>query len=266
MSRLRRAGLEFPVSCYAAPPSQWRRPESILGELDPADRVGGRLDARFDAAGLFNGEIYALQRLRVRPELRLDARRGWYFDSLSSCEALELDLLAGRPRPLRLNPLDGRGRTAAIGVSVLTALRTSNGYDLLLGRIAPKAMPHRAGQLHVAPSGMFGPPWSILATVDMEMREELGVPAPADRVFLAGAAVNLLNLRPEICTLCVMDDPGALRLNAEFAPGLIRLPLGTDEAMARALDLQPASITPPGAAALFLGARLLRSRMANIWN
>ncbi len=199
-----------------------------------------------------------MTRLRARPVLRVDARAGWYFDALSTSETLELDLRAGGWHPPGLRPLDGAGRTAAIGIATLMALRTAEGYELVLGRIAPKAMPHRAGQLHVVPSGMFAPPFSVTANVANELREELGLPLSAGRLYLSGAAVNLLNLRPEICTVFVLDDPGRLVANGEFLPGLERVRLGSDEEMSSALHLTADNITPPGAAALFLGARLLR--------
>lgn len=259
MKTLRRAGEAYPVACYPAPPRQRAEPESILGELDAVPVPPGALDERFTAPGLFNGAVYAMTRLRTRPELKLDARAGWYFDSLSTSETLELDLRAGRPHPPGLRPLDGAGRTAAIGIATLLALKTAHGYDLVLGRIAPKAMPHRQGQLHVVPSGMFAPPFSVTANVENELLEELSLPLSSGRLLLSGAAVNLLNLRPEICTVFTLDDPGPLAASDEFLPGLERVRLGSDEEIARALRLTPENITPPGAAALFLGARLLRS-------
>lgn len=203
-----------------------------------------------------------MTRLRTRPRLRMDAHAAWYFDSLNTSETLELELLAGRPHPSGLRHLDGAGRTAAIGIATLLALRMPRGYDPVLGRIAPKAMPHRAGQRHVVPSGMFAPPYSVTANVANELKEELGLDLSAGRLYLSGAAVNLLNLRPEICTVFVMDDPGTLAANEEFLPGLERLRLASDAEMIRALRLTPESMTPPGAAALFLGAKLLRSLTA----
>ncbi len=259
MRPLRRAHIAFPVSTFPASPLQALQPESILGRIDPTPPSQSPLDPRFQAPCLFNGPVYALHRLRTRPQLTLDARAAWYFDSLNSSESRELDHLAGRPQPAIQNPLRGGSRTAAIGIATLVALRTGPDYHLLLGRVAAKAMPHRAGQLHVVPSGMFAPPYSIAANVANELREELGLPLHAGRLYLSGAAVNHLNLRPEICTLFVLDDPGPLSLNDEFLPGLLRVPLSSDTRLVHALHLTADSITPPGAAALFLGARLLRS-------
>jgi hypothetical protein len=106
---------------------------------------------------------------------------------------------------------------------------------------------------------MFAPPYSVAANVATELREELGLTLQPRSLYLSGVAVNLLNLRPEICTLLVIDDPGPLTPNHEFLPGLARVPVASDASLIRALHLHPGSITPPGAAALFLGTRLLRS-------
>ncbi len=258
MPSLRLAGRIYPVACYAAPRSQWLTPDSILGDLDQSVPAPQPPDPRFSRLGLFNGQIFALRRLRIRPVLSLETRLGWYFDSLNTSESLELDLLAGRPHPPRFTHLNGEGRTAGIGVATLTALRTARGFELLLGRVAAKSMPHRAGRLHVIPSGMFAPPYSVTANVENELREELGLSLAAGRLYLSGAAVNLLNLRPEVCTLFVVDDPGKLHPNAEFEPRLLRVPLASDARLAESLDLHPGSIVPPGAAALFLGVRLIR--------
>lgn len=259
MRTLRRAGRCYPVVCYPAPAGQQAEPDSVLGRMEAVPPVPSPLDSRFCGAGLFNGAVYAMTRLRTRPRLRMEARAGWYFDSLSTSEALELDWMEGRSRSPGLHPLRGAGRTAAIGISTLLALRTAHGYELVLARVGPKAMPHRAGQWHVAPSGMFAPPYSVIENVARELREETGLRLEAGRLYLSGVAVNLLNLRPEICTLFTVDDPGRLELNGEFLPGVVRAGLGTDEEMVRALELTPERITPPGAAALFLGAGLLRT-------
>lgn len=260
---LLRACLPFPVACWPAPRAQWEDPESVLGELDPAPPREVKLDARFAGRGLFNGEVYAMRRLHTRGRLRLDTKRGGYFDTLNTCEAMELELLESVPGlPLRAGQrvLDGRGRCAAIGVATLLVLRQDDVHFVVLAPIGPKGMPHRAGQLHVVPSGMFQPPYSVRHTVLTELSEELdGIQLPpAAKVYFTGVAVNLLNLRPEICTMVVIDRPPRLKLGAEFLPGARAVTFGTDAHLVRALRLRTAPITPPGAAALFLGARVLR--------
>lgn len=266
-SLLRREGVLFPVTCTPAPPSQWRRVESVLGDLDLTAPARAELDARFDGLNLFNGEVYAMERLHHKPELRLDCRLGSYFGSMNTCETLELELLDEFPSlrgrstvdfaqfDRRLERRNGPDpRTAAIGVATLVVC----GGEILLGRLAPKAMPHRTGQWHVVPSGMFAPPYSIENAVSIEMREELGVTLDPSRLYFSGVATNLMNLRPEICTLLVLDRAQEFRLSDEFLPGLTRIPFTTEADLIHTLGLHSGNISPAGAAALFLGLRLLK--------
>ncbi|MBN9659738.1 MAG: hypothetical protein J0H49_16255 [Acidobacteria bacterium] len=266
-SLLQREGVLFPVTCMPAPAGQWRQVESALGGLEPKDPPLAELEARFHGLNLFNGEVYALERLLRRPELRLECRRGSYFGSMNTCETLELELLEQLPAlsgnstadfvqfDRRLERRNGpERRTAAIGVATLVVC----GRELLLGKLAPKAMPHRTGQYHVVPSGMFAPPYSIENAVSVELREELGVDLDPGCLYFSGVATNLLNLRPEVCTLLVLDRAQEFRLSDEFLPGLTRVPLTTEADLIRSLDLHAGSISPAGAAALFLGLRLLK--------
>jgi hypothetical protein len=258
-----RARLRFPVACWPAPRAQWTDPDSALGELDPDAPRAVELNPRFAKGKMFNGEVYAMRRLRCSGRLRLDTKCGGYFDSLNTCEAMELELIEGVPGlPLRTGQplMDGTKRCAAIGVATLLVLRDRSGHSLVLAPIAAKGMPHRAGQLHVVPSGMFQPPYSVAQTVRTELREELhGLRLPPDApIYFTGIAINLLNLRPEICTMVIVDRPPALRLGAEFQPGARVVSFGSDAHLVRVLHLHDTPITPPGAAALFLGARVLR--------
>ena len=260
---LLRARVPFPVACWPAPRAQWEDPESVLGDLDQAPPRDVVLDQRFAGRNLFNGEVYAMRRLHTSGRLRLDIKRGGYFDSLNTCEAMELELLESVPGlPLRNGQLllDGRARCAAIGVATLLVLRHGGIHSVVLAPIAPKAMPHRAGHLHVVPSGMFQPPYSVRHTVLTELSEELhGIVLPPQApIYFTGVGINLLNLRPELCTMVIIDRPPQLRLGAEFLPGERIVPFGTDAHLVRALQLRTTPIAPPGAAALFLGARVLR--------
>lgn len=260
---LLRARLPFPVACWPARQAQWTDPESALGDLDPAPPREVELDPRFAGRRVFNGEVYAMRRLRTSGRLRLDTKRGGYFDSLNTCEAMELELLDGVPGlPLRTGQrlLDGHTRCAAIGVATLLVLRDRGTHFVVMAPIAAKGMPHRTGNLHVVPSGMFQPPYSIRHTVLTELSEELPglcLP-PATPIYFTGIAINLYNLRPEICTMVIIDRPPALQLGDEFLPGARVVPFGSDAHLVRALQLHTTPITPPGAAALFLGARVLR--------
>lgn len=250
-----------------SPASQWPRVESVLGDLDLTGPAQIELDARFDGVNLFNGEVYAMERMHRRPELRLDCRLGSYFGSMNTCETLELELLDELPSLRGRSTVDfvqfdrrlerrnrEEQRTAAIGVATLVVC----GGEILLGKLAPKAMPHRTGQWHVVPSGMFAPPYSIENAISVEMREELGGILDPARLYFSGVGVNLMNLRPEICTLLLLEEKDHFRLSDEFLPGLTRIPFSTEADLIRTLGLHAGSIAPAGAAALFLGLRLLR--------
>ncbi|WP_321475378.1 hypothetical protein [uncultured Paludibaculum sp.] len=266
-SLLCRDGVLFPVACRPAPAVQWRQVNSVLGELDLTPPAEVRLDPMFDAKGLFNGPVYARRGLRSWPALQMDVQLGSYFGSMNTCEALEMELLAHLPSlrgdtVVDFKELDRRleRRAAlddlvpAIGVATLVVCQG----ELLLGRLAAKSMPHRAGQWHVVPSGMFAPPYSIVDTVAEELREELGVQLDPARLYLSGIAINLLNLRPEVCTVLLLDGHEEFRLSSEFLPGLTRVPFTTEADLIRTLGLHARTIAPAGAAAVFLGLRLLR--------
>ncbi len=151
-------GREFPLVCRAAPRAQWDDVESVVGQVRETPATESPLAAEFAGRPMFNGEVYAMDRLRMRPRLRLDLRRGRYFDSMNTCEALETELRreqqrgagwAGRlekRRAAAARPwLDGRGRCAAVGVATLVAWRRPGRLDLLVARLGEKAMPSRAG-------------------------------------------------------------------------------------------------------------------------
>lgn len=234
-----------------APSSQWRAPESVLGPLWGEPPPPAQPDSRF--RGAFNGPVYAMRRLHDRPRLFLSCRPGWYFDSLNSCERLESGGCA-RFRPPARRPLDGSGRTAAIGISTVVAWRAADGWRALAAPLRARPLPCLTGLLHVVPSGMFAPPYSVTANVEREMEEELGLRLDPRRLLLAGAAIDPRNQRPEICTLYVLSHRPAGRLNEEFAPHLLEVPLPGGLRIG-----QLAGFVSPGAAALVLAARLLHA-------
>lgn len=238
---------------FPAPPAQWRAPDSVLGSLAGGRPAPGGLDSRFEKSGAFNGPVYAMRRLQPAPWLRIHCREGWYFGSLNTSERLELEGRYRRcPAPDRRG-LDGAGRTAAIGISTVVAWREGGAWRALAAPLRARTMPHRTGLLHVVPSGMFAPPYSVIENVRREFKEELGVDLDPLRLRLTGVAVHAFNQRPEICTaLLLRHKPQVLLNHEEFAPRLIEV------------ELRPA-LTPealpgffaPGAAALVLAARLL---------
>lgn len=238
---------------FPAPEAQWRAPESVLGVLSGEAPAPGELDARFARTNAFNGPVYAMRRLHLAPWLRIDCREGWYFDSLTTSERLELEGRYRRCAPPDRRGLDGAGRTAAIGISTVVAWREGGAWRALAAPLRARAMPHRTGLLHVVPSGMFAPPYSVVENVRRELKEELGVDLDPLRLRLAGVAVHALNQRPEICTALLLRHRPPVRLSREeFAPRLIEVELRpglTPEALP--------GFFAPGAGALVLAARLL---------
>ncbi|OUJ69198.1 hypothetical protein [Hymenobacter crusticola] len=214
------------------------------------------------------------------------------------------------------NPvLDGTGRSNALGISTLIAYKDKNrdAYQLLTRRRAKKGVPLRSGLLHVVPGFMFQPTTTILGieyeydiryNVLREYLEELfsveenlsndhpdiiysdcrlqyllqlfeqGKAA----LYFTGVAVNLLNLRPEICTLLVISSPEWYekcthdpahywkfnkefqRINDDVRPKeyIGAFSLSTDEAMIETASLYPNRTVPVGAAAFWLGVDTLR--------
>jgi hypothetical protein len=140
------------------------------------------------------------------------------------------------------------------------AWRRPERVELLVARLGEKAMPSRAGLWHVAPAGMFSPPCAVGRLVREELEEELpGFAFDQGRLYLAGVAVNLLNLRPEICTVLVVDGEAAPpELNDEYRGQAHVVEYHSDEQLVKALDLRAGTATPPGVGALYLGTRLLQ--------
>lgn len=241
------------VSLFQAPQAQWRAPESVLGALTGEPPAPGGLHPRFESSGAFNGPVYAMRRLRTEPWLRMDCRTGWYFDSLNTCERLELEGRFRRSPPSEKRSLDGSGRTAAIGISTVVAWPEGGSWRALAAPMQARAMRERAGLLHVVPSGMFAPPYSVIGNVRRELVEELDVDLDPRRLRLTGVALHTLNQRPEICTALLLRHRPAARLSREeFAPRLFEVELRS--------GLTPEALPgffAPGAGAIVLAARLL---------
>jgi transcriptional regulator with XRE-family HTH domain len=281
-----------------------------------------------------------------RGRVRLDCKLGTYFHSLSTSECLDPELLevfaawpdtppeaawARLPRRAWLHEhvpdpvVDGRCRSAALGVSTLTIVRVRtrefDGYKLFLSPRSVTVATQRR-RYHVIPSGMFQPfvpgesedslrgQFSVRATVVREFVEELygveeletgdgRVDAQAiyhrrearllarmlkagDAALLySGVAVNLLALRPEICTVLLIHDPGwwerecgELRICNEFLQQSEQTELLPDQRWVQlisldrdSLELEPRwrdvlraqTVVAPGVAAIELGLRVARA-------
>lgn len=310
---LSRAGRVYPTVCYEA---QQADVESVLGALDAAPAVGtsenavSRLALLVDRR-LTNGHLYAMRRFSPQPRLTMDCGVGRYFRMLDTCSAIEVELRAaildGHREPAALDgelrlrtaahaaaggdPItSGAGRDAAIGLSMLVACRTKEGYQMRLARRGDGGLGLGCGQLHVVPSGMFDfadarRDYHVGAKLREEYAEELfPMVDPAleyldvllrtgdAQLLFTGVAMDLLNLRPEICTLLVIHTPEwfeqarQARLNDEFLPETAAggfhgwVYLASDEVMIQEAGLVPERMIPPGAAAFWMGVDLLRER------
>lgn len=195
--------------------------------------------------------------------------------------------------------VSGGGRAAALAVSTLLCHKNRSGrFTCVLACRSEKKLAVDRNRFHVIPSGMFSParasrtePFSIFENVLREYLEELfrvqESPAADPRwhhhhdpvkrledmianrtatIYLTGLCVNLLNLRPEICTLLLItsDDWERVELpkvhhNIEYSdqPGTLEhIPLmPMAEAIQRNYRLRPTQTVPPGAAAYWLGSR-----------
>jgi len=211
---------------------------------------------------------------------------------------------------------DGKGRSAGVGVSTLVVFNAGNSYRLLVRERSTKGVAVHGGLIHVVPSFMFQPvlgdydnEFSVTHNVFREYLEEVFGKPEVDRVpgavrfdhfygdpdlkylvrliekgdaslVLTGVAVNLLNLRPEICTLLLIRSPDWYELHGDGRGGLskvsvtgpeFRAPWEANSERMRALQnvtldnvvesssvFGPATTTPPGAAALWLGVDLAK--------
>ncbi len=210
----------------------------------------------------------------------------------------------------------GSGRSAFIGISVLICYRDGDDYYLLIQKRSDTAVTIDTSLFHVVPSFVFQPAtvfleqeYSIIHNLKREYLEELfDRPEPeknevnfryfySDKrllflenfinnnmaaIYLTGIAINLLNLRPEICLLLLIKsnewysyhsknklEQQRFHLNAEWATvtqqqGILseltgRIPLNnSDESLCNKYGLDPGKIAPAGAAALWLGLDLLQ--------
>lgn len=158
----------------------------------------------------------------------------------------------------RGNPLvEAAGRPAAIGISCLIVAATPGGPRLILRFVRAKH-PGAPVQLHAIPSLMFqafsdpAVEYSVRHNVFREYLEEvfghpetdhIDPPPPTEAFYghpdmrflaglirgggahleLLGMAVDLLRLRPEVCTLLRIDDPAWWARHRTGADGLTRL-------------------------------------------
>lgn len=209
----------------------------------------------------------------------------------------------------------GAGRCAAIGISTLIAYKHKGETKLLMRRRAKPGVPLRAGLLHVIPGFMFQATsdykeleYSVTYNIFKEYLEEL-FDKPEElnrnlhpnhiyadkrlqylltllnngeaRLYFTGITMNLLNLRPEICTLlfitnpewyekCQQDPELEWNISGEFikvheSDGIVapeeftgEITLADDDQMMKNGCLYPHRTVPAGAGAFWLGVDALR--------
>jgi len=340
----------YPVAVFRPTPEQMTRPDDVLQTpllRSDARDIGFivksksyRRSAHKLGLNLYDRPCFTMKRLMTEGSLQVQCELGSYFGALDSCDSLAWELLSSIgalssstsssltafDRRLRLrsrlhaevvDPVKmGRGRNAAIGISVLIAYNDGADTQLLVRRRGPTVAIHN-GMVHVAPSCMFQPAtmdhdreFSVVHNIFREYLEELFDRPEADgreadfRYFyndprllrlrrlleegnaslvLTGVAVNLLNLRPEICLLLHIPDPSwygqqatevdggtRFRFNEEWMPlsgmggtprtAIHRITYRAEaEEMLASAGFDHAELIPAGAAALWLGKSVLDS-------
>jgi hypothetical protein len=254
----------YPAMAFEAPPGQQDDVDSCLHPGLPQRLITRDKLAFYNWAylhtlqnaghTLFDAPTFILHRLERQP-LRIRADLGRYFDMIATCAALEDELLEASAGTLLRSPSrtlyhqvvsprgalrGGAGRSAALGVAVLTVFRHQGAYQALLGRRTA----HHAtnpGAIHLLPTFILQPgapeprphEWSIRWQIRREWLEELfawpesGATTPGamdehpalvdlDRMLatgdaelvLTGAVMNLLSLRLEITALLLIHDGG----------------------------------------------------------
>lgn len=212
--------------------------------------------------------------------------------------------------------VDGSGRSAAIGISTLIAYNDNGRINLWLKRRSKKDVAAHGGLVHVIPSFIFQPvtefieeEFKVPHNIFREYLEEIfDRPEPqmgteavynyfygdlrlqylltllgsqqAELLF-TGIAVDLLSLRPEICTLLWIKtsdwfnrhsssaDENRFKINLEFIKGydaqngldwlVTPVPFSRDDSiLSRYEHLSPSHITPGGIAAFKLGLKFLQ--------
>jgi hypothetical protein len=335
---LRRGGLSYPVTTCKWPQSQLPDIDQVLGGLDlghcqklVVEDSKYLSTLRAQGRTLYNGRTYVMRQLTQSPSMKISCCVGLYFDAITSCDAVEWELLQclrqengfvcekdmrdglqlrNRYHEFCQDPLkDGRGRSAAVSISTLIVSREDTSYRALIAQRSLKTAVH-PGLYHVLPSCMFQPlsgdprrEYSVRQTIFRELLEEVfGVSEETHSVetslglhrheklaslqdllrigdaelLMTGVSMNLMNLRPEICTLLLLRDPHWLRQslssNWEFqATARVSTPRVSpfvsiditlnDAEIVALLSSLSAVFAPPGAAAFWLGIDLARTRV-----
>jgi 8-oxo-dGTP pyrophosphatase MutT (NUDIX family) len=186
----------------------WIDPELLSLGRDHLEAVRSR------TPGMHDGAVAVFD--RVQEDGTLQGSASGYFAMVATCDALQDEWQQGEAdvaTPLRERAeqlatpyggvlASGRGRAAAVGVSVICEVPTAAGPAAVLGR-RRASIATDAGMWHVVPSGMVEPDTAtpLLRTAQRELAEELKLRRevrPAELRVL-GVAFDLLRLRPDVC-------------------------------------------------------------------
>jgi hypothetical protein len=283
----------FIKSIYTAGPIKYEGLEYCMTAIDLAGSLP-RVDGRF---GLYYDNIltqYAME-WELKKALKEHGNDALAPDRVG---ALPLRETVERGR----NPLfDGTQRCTAMTVSMLMVFeRREQGLWTIIQRRS-RAVGLSAGMLHVVPAGMFEAKnkhekWSVQSAVRREMLEEVyneqeqqgdGIPGFEDHLLrkepilflsqllkegraefsVTGICCDLLNLRPEICTILFVRDAGltetrAMQVNWEYEregpAGRFGTPWNQVEIEMR--KVRVGEMVPSGVACFELGRMWLRDR------
>jgi hypothetical protein len=248
--------------------------------------------------------------LRAAPSLKSSTERA--FRQFDRRLPLRTELHRRVANPVR----DGANRSVAVSLAALIAFYRDDAVYLMMRKRSRDVAVH-ASLIHAIPSFMFQPAsvaldqeYSLLHNISREYLEELfDRPDPKEgeqnpdyffgdphfkelrgmlesgqaEWYFTGVAVNLLSLRPEICTVLLIKDDQwyhrhtdkaptkdqEFQLNIEFAhnfqeidnsvPLVGNIPLKrTDEEISDYLDVAPRTMVPCGAFAFWSAVDLLR--------
>ena len=238
---VRRGGFTYPAA-FAPQHAEATGLTAITGEalwVDPTLRAGGKQHLERVARrspGMHDGRVMAYMSAEGFP---ITCAPGGYFDAIATSDSLRAEFIE---RSLRLGPTSvsalealplrqlahaaaggdplrsGRGRVAAVGVSVALTIPGAPVRALVLG-LRNDEVATDPGVWHVAPSGTLEPTGrdAVIALVELELFEEVGVRlAPpstlASRLKTLGIGFDLLRLRPEVCLRLDLQE-------REIAPG-----------------------------------------------
>jgi hypothetical protein len=266
-----RGGRAYPTVVV---PTRERSPDRLLRVRDGGPAIDPELRQRGQAhldgvlaraPGTHDGRVTVATSV---DEDGIDAVPGSYFDMIATCDALRAEYVDARASCLADLPLrelahaaagpegvlaSGRGRAAALGVSVVVTVRAGADRAFVIARRRGD-LAADPGVWHVAPSGMVEPAArrsALIESMVREFHEELDRPAPSDgHLTVLGLAHDLLRLRPDVCLRMDLESVAGVRSAEYDAHALV--PMTRDGLRAFWALRPPGHVTPAAAGAIAL--------------